>query len=102
RLRGSQAEDAGLQSTVKELHQVLSGLEALFAGAGYAVAGRLTLADCALLPACFYLDFFLRRLEQDNFRLQHPQLENWWLLMMQHHSVETVITGLNRALQSPR
>ncbi len=82
-----------------ELHQVLGKLEALMAGDSHVCGNQLSLADCALLPACFYLDFFLGRWQQDDFRLQHALLENWWRGMIQHASVATVMAGLNEATQ---
>jgi len=102
RLRAVKAGEPELESLLAELHLVLAQLEALSSGQDYVVSDHMTLADCALLPACFYLDFFLDRLKQEDFRLQHPLLHDWWQKMLEHRSVTTVIAGLNRALQSPR
>jgi len=99
RLRASQPDDPALPALLAEMHRVLGNLEALSGNAKYVITDQLTLADCALLPACFYLDFFLARLQQADFRLQHSRLRAWWQQMLQRDSVQTVIAGLNEALQ---
>lgn len=102
RLRAVKAGDPALESLLAELQPVLGQLEALFRGQEHVVSDHMTLADCALLPACFYLDFFLDRLKQEDFRLEHPVLHNWWQKMLEHRSVTIVTAGLNQALQLRR
>jgi len=99
RLRSSNADDPALPALLAELHRVLGNLEALSGNGKYVITDQLTLADCALMPACFYLDFFLARLQQADFRLQHSRLGAWWLEMLRRDSVQAVIAGLNEALQ---
>ena len=101
-LRLLKMENSEITSLLTELHGVLGKLEALMNGGNHVCGDQLSLADCALLPACFYLDFFLARLQQEDWRLQHVQLENWWRSMSQHNSVTTVIEGLNEAVQQRR
>lgn len=98
RLRALQAGDAALPGLLAELHQTLSGLESLSGQGSYVCGDDLNLADCALIPACFYLDLFLARQGQADFRLQHPVLKDWWQMVLPNSSVTAVIAGLNQAL----
>jgi glutathione S-transferase len=102
RLRALAPNDQGLESLLVELHQVLTQLEALCDGQAYICGDQLSLADCALVPAVFYLDLFLGRHQQPDFRLQHPVLANWWKTANSHDSVQKVIAALQKALQALR
>jgi glutathione S-transferase len=101
-LRSLNTGDPAITPLLAELHQVLGKLEALMDGDGHVCGDQLSMADCALLPACFYLDFFLGRLQQESWRPQHDVLGNWWRVMIQNTSVATVIAGLNEAVEQRR
>jgi len=98
RLRALKAGDPAVSDVVAELHQVLARLERLFDNDIYICDQHLTLADCALFPACFYLDFFFSRLQLADWRLQHPRLAQWWTTMLKHDSVQQVMAHLRASL----
>jgi glutathione S-transferase len=83
---------------VAELHQILTRLERLFDSDVYICNQHLTLADCALFPACFYLDFFFSRHQQFDWRLQHSRMAAWWTNMLKHDSVQQVMAHLRSSL----
>jgi glutathione S-transferase len=98
RLRTLKAGDAAVPEVVAELHQVLARLEQLLGSQDFICEAHLTLADCALVPACFYLDFFLARHQQADLRLQHSRLAQWWNAVSQQDSVGQVLAHLRAAL----
>ena len=102
RLRALKAGDPAMPGVVVELHEVLARLELLSDGENYVCDHHLTLADCALLPACFYLDFFLGRHHQTNWRTQHPRLADWWTTMLKHKTVQQVLAHLHASLPPAR
>lgn len=65
--------------------------------AGYACGGRLSLADCALAPAVFYLERFLRLLGQPSATASRKRLSQWWHTVTAHDSVSGVLGQLERA-----
>ncbi|MDZ4730473.1 MAG: glutathione S-transferase family protein [Xanthomonadales bacterium] len=102
RLRALKAGDPAIPDVVAELHQVLARLERLFDSDVYICDQHLTLADCALVPACFYLDFFFNRYQLADWRLQHARLAEWWTTMLNHDSVQQVMNHLRASLPPAR
>lgn len=64
---------------------------------GYACGGQLSLADCALAPAVFYLERFLRARGQPSALAGRKHLSRWWQTVTAHESVSRVIGQLERA-----
>jgi len=79
------------------LHETLDRLQRLMGTAGYACGGHLTLADCALAPAVFYLERFLAAREQPSALAGRERLAGWWDTVCGHDSVSRVIGQLDRA-----
>ena len=80
------------------LDGVLDSLQKLMDGKGYALDGKFTLADCALVPGAFYLERFLSRLKQDSVFSGRPVLRDWWDTVNGHDSVTRVLNDLELAL----
>lgn len=66
--------------------------------AHYVGGEHFTLADCALVPACFYLELFLARLGQTSIFAGRPWLHAWWETVNQRASVKRVTGDLERAI----
>lgn len=98
RLRALPVGDAAVAAVMADMHQVLDRLERLCGSEAYLCGDSLTLADCALLPACFYLDLFFARHQQPDLRLSHPRLAQWWTVVGQHESVRTILAHMRAAL----
>jgi len=66
--------------------------------ANYVSGEKFTLADCALVPAFFYLELFLDRLGQTSVFTGRPRLQAWWETVSQRASVKRVTGDLERAI----
>ena len=65
--------------------------------AAYACGAQLSLADCALAPAIFYLERFLRLRGQPSALASRKRLSRWWHTVAELDSVSGVIGQLERA-----
>lgn len=97
-LRGLERGTNDLPDVMKDLLQVIGNLEKLFGNQAYICGGKLTLADCTFVPACFYLERFLALQGQKSIFIGRPVLQNWWHTVRQHHSVSQVIAQLEEAV----
>lgn len=100
-LRGALKEPDQVPASLASLKQVLDALRQLMSGNGYIVGGKFTLADCALVPGCFYLERFLSRLGQPSVFVDRPVLQDWWAKVTGHDSVTRVLDGLEQAFARP-
>ena len=97
-LRAMRNDADGLQEAVRSLCKTVDGLQALLGGHGYACGNHLTLADCTLVPACFYMERFFARFGQESVFAARPALQDWWATVCRHDSVGRVIAQLQAAL----
>jgi glutathione S-transferase len=98
-LRGRGDADA-TAVLIQPLNDALDRLQRLMDDpdvAGYACGGQLSLADCALAPAIFYLERFLRARGQCSALADRKHLSRWWQTVTAHDSVSRVIGQLERA-----
>jgi len=86
-----------LAEATARMDHVLSGLQSLMGEHGYACGDSLTLADCALAPALFYLDRFLARHGQESAVSRRPRLRAWRDTVNAHLSVARAIGDLRDA-----
>ncbi len=102
KLRALQPDGSQSSAVWEELHHVLDQLEQLMTGPDYVCDDHLTLADCALVPACFFLDMFMVRHQQPDLREDHPALNRWWNMASRHAAVQPVTAQLNKAIRASR
>lgn len=101
-LRGLEPGSADFPPVREALARTLDRLEVLFDGHGYVCGEQLTLADCSLAPACFYLDRFLARQGCPSPRDSRPALQAWWDTVLRHDSVARVLAQLEAAVNARR
>jgi glutathione S-transferase len=100
-LRAINKEDAALHAAVQALRQVIDDLQQLFCGNGYVCGNHLTLADCTLVPAGYYLERFFARYGQESVFVGRPVLQRWRDTVNRHESVRRVTEQLTAALALP-
>jgi len=85
--------------------QVVRGvgaLEAMIGEDGYAVLGRLTLADCTLVPALFMIENVLPATDTPDPIPDHPKVAAYWSAIQREPSAAKVMVELNRGLEERR
>lgn len=105
-LRALRNDAEGLQEAVRSVSKTADRLQGLLAGSGYgggyghgyACSNHLTLADCTLVPACFYLERFFARFGQESVFVARPRLQEWWATVQRHESVSRVLAHMQAAL----
>jgi len=97
-LRAMRKDVEGLHQALGSLCQAVDGLQALLGRHGYVCGKHLTLADCTLVPACFYMERFFARFGQESVFATRPALQDWWATVQRHESVSRVIAQLQAAL----
>lgn len=98
RMRSGQAAESAVH--IPSLNESLDRLQRLMDDrhtAGYACGDHLTLADCALAPAVFYLERFLAAREQPSALGSRDRLVRWWDTVSGHDSISAVLGQLERA-----
>ncbi len=93
----STRNEAALSDLVNELFNRLDQLETLLRGAPFAVGKELSLADCALAPAFFFITRFAPTLGQDPFE-GRPKLDAWWREIQRHPAVSRVLDEMTKGL----
>jgi len=85
--------------------QVVRGvgaLEQLIGEGGYAVLGRLTLADCTLVPALFMIENVLPATDTADPIPDHPKVAAYWTAIRREPSAAKVMIELHRGLEERR
>ncbi len=85
--------------------QVVRGVGALehYIGTdGFAVAGRLTLADCTLVPALFLIENVLPSVDVDDPIPTKPKVAAYWAAIQQNEHAARVLVELHRGLEERR
>jgi glutathione S-transferase len=85
--------------------QVLRGvgaLEKMIGEGGYAVSGRLTLADCTLAPALFMVENVLPSTDTPDPIPDHPKVAAYWAAIQREPSAAKVLVELHRGLAERR
>lgn len=81
-----------------DLAKGLDGLEFFLTGP-WALGPAMTLADCALIPACFYLERFLPAFGKVDPFADHPNLAAVWRTAKADPLVQGVLEEMGRALE---
>jgi glutathione S-transferase len=85
--------------------QVVRGvgaLEQMIGAGGYAALGRLTLADCTLVPALFLIENVLPATDTPDPIPDHPKVAAYWAAIRQEPSAAQVLVELHRGLEERR
>ncbi len=85
--------------------QVVRNIKALgrMVGAdGFACCGRLTLADCALVPAMFLVENVLSQTGIDNPIPGNPAVAAYWAAIQQNEHAARILVELHRGLEERR
>ncbi len=85
--------------------QVIRGIKALehYIGEdGFAVSGRLTMADCTLVPALFLIENVLPTIEIENPIPNSPKVAAYWAAIQQNEYAAKVLIELHRGLVERR
>jgi len=69
---------------------------------GYAVAGRLTLADCTLVPALFMIENVLPATDTPDPLPANPKVAAYWRAIQRDASAAKVMVELHRGLEERR
>ncbi len=101
-LRLLQPKDEGVAETLADisdrLNQCLNQMATLCGGEGYLVGARLSLADCALVPAAFYASIFLARHGKPTPFETIPVYRRWAKVVGQHASVRQTMDQIKQVL----
>ncbi|KRB41954.1 MAG: glutathione S-transferase family protein [Pseudomonadota bacterium] len=85
--------------------QVIRGVKALehYIGVdGFAVSGRLTMADCTLVPALFLIENVLPTVGVENPIPNSPKVAAYWAAIQQNEHAAKVLVELHRGLVERR
>ena len=81
-----------------ELKTRLDQLEGMLSAGPYALGNAFTLADCALVPTCFFLNLLLPMLGAPAFTDGRPKLAAWWAKVQERPSAQKVLAEQQEAL----
>ena len=77
----------------------LDQLEQFISGERYAVDDRLTLADCTLAPALFFVVALAPRFGEADILAARPRLKSYWQNIGQDPIAAGVLAEMGRAMQ---
>lgn len=77
----------------------LKALDKMIGTDGYAAAGRLTLADCALVPSLFMTEYMLKNVGVENPLPKLPNVAAWWAAIQKNEHAARVLVELHRGYE---
>ena len=80
----------------------IKALDKLIGTDGFACCGRVTMADCALVPALFLVDNVLPSVGLDNPIPANPNVAAYWAAIQQNKHAARILTELHRGLEERR
>lgn len=80
----------------------LKALDRMIGEDGFACCGRLTMADCALVPAMFLVENVLPSVGLDNPIAANPKVEAYWAAIQREDAAARVLVELHRGLEERR
>lgn len=93
-------DEALVQGQVDKIGTGLGFVEQYFDGGRYAVADRLTLADCSLVPTFYYLDYIWKVLGRGSVWSAFPKLGSYWTAVQRDDSVARVLSEITEGLRA--
>ncbi|RYG00584.1 MAG: glutathione S-transferase family protein [Caulobacteraceae bacterium] len=80
----------------------IKALDEMIGTDGYACSGRLTLADCALVPALFLVENVLPGTGVENPIPKAANVSAWWAAIQQNEHAAKTLAELHRGLEERR
>jgi glutathione S-transferase len=80
----------------------VKALDRMIGQDGFACCGRLTLADCALVPALFLIENVLPGLGHDDPIAANPNVAAYWTAIQQQEHAAKTLVELHRGLEERR
>lgn len=80
----------------------VKALEHYIGSDGFAVCGRLTIADCSLVPALFLIENVLPSTDTENPIPGQPKVAAYWAAIQQNEVAAKVLVELYRGLEERR
>ena len=81
-----------------EMKTRLDQLEGMLSAGPYALGSTFTLADCALVPTCFFMNLLLPMLGAPAFTDGRPKLAAWWAKVQERPTAQRVLAEQQEAL----
>ena len=98
----TQKNQAAIDDAFGEIEPGLDRIEAFMGKGPFAIDRQLTLADCSLAPAFFFLVRIVPALGGKNPLESRPKLQAWWNAVREDASVKRVMDEMRAALQARR
>jgi glutathione S-transferase len=80
----------------------LKALDRMIGEDGFACCGRLTMADCALVPALFLVENVLPSVGLDDPIAANPKVQAYWAAIQHQDAAARVLVELHRGLEERR
>lgn len=87
-----------ISEKLAEVTTRLDQLEAMLSSGPFALGSAFTLADCALIPTCFFLNLMAPMLGAPAFTEGRPKLAAWWAKVQERPTVQKVLAEQQEAL----
>jgi glutathione S-transferase len=94
--------DAVSEQLARELARDLRALEKFIGADGFACCGRITLADCALVPGLFFVENVMPVVGIDSPISAIPGVAAYWTAVRKNEHAARVLTELQRGLDDRR
>ena len=98
----NQKDQTTIDSCFSEIDAGLDRIEAFMGKGPYALDGQLTLADCSMAPAFFFVVRIVPALGGKNPLESRPKLQAWWNAVREDAAVKRVMDEMRQALQARR
>jgi glutathione S-transferase len=95
-------EDAVSQQLADEVVRNLGALDKFIGQDGFACSGRMTLADCALVPGLFWVETVLPIIGVDWPTPAIANVATWWTAIQKNEHAARVLIELHRGLEERR
>jgi glutathione S-transferase len=95
-------DDAVTEQLAGELVRNLKALDKLIGKDGFAGCGRMTLADCALVPGLFFVETVLPAVGVDKPISALANVAAYWAAIQKNEHAARVLTELHRGLEERR
>jgi len=95
-------DDAASAQLVIEIRRALKALERLVGQDGFACCGRITLADCALVPGLFFVETVLPAVGVDSPIPLLANVSAYWAAIQKNEHAARVLVELRRGLEERR
>jgi glutathione S-transferase len=93
-------DQAVIDGCFRDIEAGLDRIEAFMGKGPYAVDGQLSLADCSMAPAFFFVVRIVPALGGKNPLESRPKLQAWWNVMREDAVVNRVMDEMRQALRS--